>query len=104
MAIARDGWPFILTPLLVSALLFGFRLPGPATAAAALGLFTAFFFRDPERQAPQDPGLVLSPADGKVVLLAEAPPGHPPGPPPCQLPIFPPLFHFHLNRAPVGGP
>jgi phosphatidylserine decarboxylase len=103
MAIARDGWPFILTPLLVGAVLFGLRLPGAGTVAAAVGLFTAFFFRDPERQAPQDPGLVLSPADGKVVFLGETPPGHPLGSGAWQLSIFLSIFDVHVNRAPVGG-
>jgi phosphatidylserine decarboxylase len=103
MAIARDGWPFILTPLLASALLFGLRLPGLGAATAVLGLFTAFFFRDPERQAPQDPRLVLSPADGKVVFLAEAPPGHALGAGAWQLSIFLSIFDVHVNRAPVGG-
>jgi phosphatidylserine decarboxylase len=71
--------------------------------AAAVGLFTAFFFRDPERQAPQDPGLVLSPADGKVVFLGETPPGHPLGSGAWQLSIFLSIFDVHVNRAPVGG-
>ncbi len=103
MGIARDGWPFILTPLLLSVLLFATGLLGLAAVAAALALFTAFFFRDPERAAPQDARLALSPADGKVVRLAEAPPGHALGEGAWQISIFLSIFDVHVNRAPVAG-
>jgi phosphatidylserine decarboxylase len=103
MAMAREGWPFVLTPLAVGALLFALRLPAVGSLAAALGLFMAFFFRDPERAVPADPRLALSPADGKVVRVEALPPGHPLGPGAWQISIFLSIFDVHVNRAPVGG-
>ena len=61
MTIAREGWVFVGTLLGVGLLLALFRLPWFAGVVLALGLFTAFFFRDPERTVPSDPRLVLSP-------------------------------------------
>jgi phosphatidylserine decarboxylase len=103
MSIAREGWPFVVTLLAVAGLLFALRYPGSGGALLVLGLFTAFFFRDPERAIPQDPGLVLSPADGKVVMVAEAPAEHPLGPGTTQVSIFLSIFNVHVNRSPIGG-
>jgi phosphatidylserine decarboxylase len=103
MTIAREGWPLILAPVAAAGvcLLFGW---GVATAMfLALALFTAFFFRDPEREVPSDPRLVLSPADGRVVVVAPAPPGQPLGPGALQVSIFLSIFNVHVNRAPIGG-
>jgi phosphatidylserine decarboxylase len=74
-----------------------------AGVAFALAFFTAYFFRDPERQVPADPRLVVSPADGKVVVVAPAPPDQPLGPGASQVSIFLSIFDVHVNRAPIGG-
>lgn len=103
MSIAREGWPYIASLLGLAALLAAARLAWPAAMCAALGLFTAFFFRDPERVIPQDPKLVLSPADGRVVKVAPAPAGNPLGPGAVQVSIFLSVFDVHINRAPIGG-
>jgi phosphatidylserine decarboxylase len=66
-------------------------------------LFTTFFFRDPDRQILQDPGLVVSPADGKVVQVGPAPAGNPLGEGAWQISIFLSVFDVHVNRAPIGG-
>jgi phosphatidylserine decarboxylase len=70
---------------------------------AVLGLFTTFFFRDPERAIPGDPRLVLSPADGKVVQVVPAPDGHPLGKGATQISIFLSIFDVHINRSPIAG-
>ena len=103
MPIAREGWPYIGTLLAVGALLLAF---GPAVLGVVLvflGLFTAFFFRDPERTVPADPRLVLSPADGRVIKVAPAPDEHLLGPGAWQVSIFLSIFDVHINRTPIGG-
>ncbi len=102
MSVAREGWPYVLT-LVVLGGLVALRLPWVGGVLAALGLFTAFFFRDPERAVPQGEHLVVSPADGKVVRLADAPEENPCGTGATQLSIFLSLFDVHVNRAPVAG-
>jgi phosphatidylserine decarboxylase len=103
MSIAREGWPYIAGLLALAALFGALRLTWPAALFGALGLFTAFFFRDPERVVPENPKLVLSPADGRVVKLAPAPEGNPLGPGAQQVSIFLSVFDVHVNRAPIGG-
>jgi phosphatidylserine decarboxylase len=103
MSIAREGWPYIASLLGLAALLAAARLPWPAGLCAGLAAFTLFFFRDPERAVPQDPRLVLSPADGRVVKLAQAPAANPLGPGAWQVSIFLSVFDVHVNRAPIGG-
>ena len=103
MSIAREGWPFILGFMALAALLGALRQPWPAGASAALGLFCAFFFRDPARSVPGDPGLVVSPADGKVVVAGPAPDGNPLGAGAQQISIFLSIFDVHVNRAPIAG-
>ena len=102
MSIARDGWPYIVT-LVLLGLLVALRWPWPGLALVALGLFTAFFFRDPERRVPEGEGLVVSPADGKVVQVVAAPEGNPVGAGAIQVSIFLSVFDVHINRAPVAG-
>jgi phosphatidylserine decarboxylase len=98
MAIAREAFPYLGAGLAVgaAALLLGF--PWLGGAALALSGFVAFFFRDPPRRIPDEPGVVVSPADGKVVEIAGARAGEP-----VRVAIFLSLFDVHINRAPLAG-
>ena len=55
------------------------------------------FFRDPARHLPEGEQLVLSPADGKVMLAETLPDGR------KHVAIFLSVFNVHVNRAPVVG-
>jgi len=59
-----------------------------------------YFFRDPERVVPQDPDAVVSPADGRVTLVA---PEELEGRAGRRVSIFLSVFDVHINRAPVAG-
>ena len=103
MKIDRAGIPFIAGALVPAAVLAGARRYGWATGLAALGGFFAYFFRDPERQIPAAPGLVVSPADGRVVIAGPtdgrwSPPGDW-----QQITIFLSPMDVHMNRTPVEG-
>jgi phosphatidylserine decarboxylase len=102
MSIAREGWPYILSLVAAGALLVAARWFGVGGTLVVLGLFCAFFFRDPERKIPDGAGLVLSPADGKVVDVA-SPVGGPLGPGSTRVSIFLSIFDVHVNRAPIAG-
>ena len=101
LPIARQGWPFIL-PLLGLALLGLALIPVGGWFFLALTGFVAYFFRDPERSIPTDPGLLLSPADGKVVAVSplQKDPAQPSG---TLVSIFLSVFDVHINRTPVAG-
>jgi phosphatidylserine decarboxylase len=103
MKIDKAGIPFIAGALVPAAVLAGNRRYGWATGFAALGAFFAYFFRDPERTIPQDEGLVVSPADGRVVIAGPtdgrwSPPGDW-----QQITIFLSPMDVHMNRTPVAG-
>jgi len=103
MSIAREGWPHIFVLLGIAALLLLLRQHWLGVVFLLLGLFTTFFFRDPDRQVLQDPGLVVSPADGKVVQVLPASADNPLGPGAWQISIFLSVFDVHVNRAPIAG-
>jgi phosphatidylserine decarboxylase len=103
MNIDRAGVPFIagaLAPVLVLAAL---RRVGWALPFAGLAGFLAFFFRDPDRQVPDDETAIVSPADGRVLVAGDPEPG---GAPPGQwrqISIFLSPLDVHVNRVPFGG-
>jgi phosphatidylserine decarboxylase len=65
-----------------------------------LAAFLLWFFRDPERAIPEAPGLIVSPADGKVTIIeiVETVAG-----PQRRISIFLNVFNVHVNRAPIAG-
>ena len=65
--------------------------------------FTIFFFRDPERQAPTAPGLIVSPADGTVVEIVEETEPDYLQAPARRISIFLSPFNVHVNRSPIDG-
>ncbi len=62
-----------------------------------------WFFRDPSRSTPTLPGLVISPADGKVVDIEDLEHDEYIGGPALKVGIFLSIFSVHINRAPVSG-
>lgn len=96
----RDGYYYGFV-LLGAAVLIGW-LTTPVWAAIPLLLacFFMWFFRDPERAIPSEPGLVVAPADGKVTALA---PTTLNGKEYIRLSIFLNVFNVHVNRSPMGG-
>jgi phosphatidylserine decarboxylase len=101
--IAAPGPRFILP--MAGLFFLGLVLNSPLLAL--LGLvgagFFAYFFRDPERTVPQDPGLIVSPADGKVVLVDEVREDKFLGRPAKRVGIFMNVLDVHVNRSPVAG-
>jgi phosphatidylserine decarboxylase len=97
------GLPFIagaLTIALVSGAAVSWALAVPFLV---LGVFFLFFFRDPERRIVDSADIVLSPADGRVLvagpaIAAAAPPGAW-----QQVSIFLSLMDVHVNRVPASG-
>ena len=103
MKIDRAGFPFIAAALVPAVALAVARRRGAAASLAVLGGFFAFFFRDPERQVPQDADAVVSPADGRVMSAGPADPRWAPPGEWKQVTIFLSPMDVHINRTPVGG-
>jgi phosphatidylserine decarboxylase len=99
------GRPFIAggVVLLVIGL---FVSPWLALLGVAFTMFCLYFFRDPERFAPSRPGTVVSPADGRVVVVDFAVPPAELGLGMLPLPrvaIFLSVLNVHVNRMPIAG-
>jgi len=100
----REGYWFGLPPLLIGVLLpafgHGWLGAGGGGLLVFLGLFIFSFFRDPDRAIPQEPGLIVAPADGRVVVVKEESDQGRPG---KRISIFLAIWNVHVNRAPAAG-
>lgn len=99
----KDGVYYSLGFLLAAGLL-GYFLPLPfawlAVVPAVFAAFFLWFFRDPERSVPETPGLIVSPADGRVTTIAGC---KFKGEEKLRISIFLNIFDVHVNRSPIGG-
>jgi phosphatidylserine decarboxylase len=96
----RDGIYYALGMAVVAAFLWWLTVPAFSIIPILLGAFFLWFFRDPQREIPQQPGLIVSPADGKVTHVAPTQLG---GKPYTRISIFLNVFNVHVNRAPISG-
>ncbi len=71
--------------------------------AGALFLFATNFFRDPERTTPNDPSAIVSPADGKVIIIREVEQAEYLGGKATMVSVFMSPLNVHVNRNPVTG-
>ncbi|HSO73701.1 MAG TPA: phosphatidylserine decarboxylase family protein [Blastocatellia bacterium] len=98
---AKEGLPFIILFLVPAAILSALGFWVAAAVCIAFAAFMVFFFRDPERRCPTDERLVLSPADGRVVVVAPVESGV--GNSATQISIFLSPLDVHINRSPIAG-
>ena len=100
-----EGYPFIGGFALVSLILFWIWTP-LGWIGTLLTVWCALFFRDPVRVTPVRDGIVVSPADGRVSMIAQVLPpaelglGDRPLP---RISVFMSVFNCHVNRSPVAG-
>lgn len=99
------GWPFIGIAALLAVFLSFFG-GVPLCIGLVLFAWVVYFFRDPKRVTPNRPGLVVSPADGRVIMIADVVPDIDLGlgtEPRTRVSIFLNVFDVHVNRSPVDG-
>jgi phosphatidylserine decarboxylase len=95
-----EGYKFGLPPIAAGVVCLALHWMGIGGVLIFLGLFVFYFFRDPERAIPSEPGAVVSPADGKVVVIVDEPHDGNPG---QRISIFLSIWNVHIQRAPVAG-
>jgi phosphatidylserine decarboxylase len=103
MKIDRAGFPFVAGALVPALALVAFGWWLWSFPFVVLAVAFALFFRDPDRSAPASTGLVVSPADGRVMVAGAPPPGAAPVGQWTQLSIFLSPLDVHVNRIPVSG-
>ncbi len=92
----RDGIPFVAVPLLIAAIFAFFYIWIGTIIFVLLAAFMAFFFRNPHREIPTEPNIVVSSADGKVTRIEDREDGK-------FVSVFLSPIDVHLNRAPIAG-
>jgi phosphatidylserine decarboxylase len=107
---AREGWTFIVVAALIAVAAYAAALNRRswplwllAVVLTLIALWVAYFFRDPQRTGTRGEHLVISPADGKVVMITRVDePAFMHGPA-MRVSIFMNVFNVHVNRYPVSG-
>jgi phosphatidylserine decarboxylase len=100
--IAKEGWPFLTISLLVS-IGVTWCCGWWSVPFWILYFFILQFFRDPPREIPQGDGLVLCPADGRVLLVGIAKDPYRGGVDALKISVFMNVFNVHSNRSPVDA-
>ena len=101
--LAREGYPFIALSGFITFIL---ALTGPVALAFVgliVTLFILYFFRDPARVTPNEPGAVICPADGKVICIKEIEDDRFFTGKSMKISIFMNVFNVHVNRIPLAG-
>jgi phosphatidylserine decarboxylase len=96
----RDGYFYALALIAAAVLVGWLAAPAWALVPLLLAVFFLWFFRDPEREIPDAPGAVVSPADGKVTDVSIVTVG---GEKQARVSIFLSVFDVHVNRSPIAG-
>lgn len=96
----KEGYYFGLPLLILGVLGFLLHWNIVAVLLVLLALFVFSFFRDPDRAIPAEPGAVVSPADGRVVVVTEEENAGRTG---QRVSIFLAIWNVHVNRAPASG-
>ena len=96
----RDGYFYGAGCLLAAGVIAWLAAWPYAVPLLLMGAFCLWFFRDPERQIPANPGAVVSPGDGKVTDVSLVTTG---GTPRNRISIFLSVFDVHVNRSPIAG-
>ncbi len=98
----KDATPFIISAILFAAVTilaanyYSTYFYILTALFVLLAVFVAYFFRNPDRNSPTDPNLVLSPADGHVSFIK-------PGSDSTVVSVFLSVFDVHVNRTPIAG-
>ena len=92
----KEGLPFILVPFVIAVVLAFFGWWLVAGVFVFVTAFMLYFFRDPERIVPTEPGLIVSAADGRVTRIDEAEDHK-------TVSVFLSPLDVHINRSPITG-
>jgi phosphatidylserine decarboxylase len=96
----KEGYYFGVPPLVLGGICFLLHWYVAAGVLVFLAAFVFSFFRNPERVIAAEPGAVVSPADGRVMVVTDEENAGRPG---KRISIFLAIWNVHINRAPAAG-
>ncbi len=96
----KEGYYFGLPLLVLGGAAYLAQWTVAAVALVCLALFVFSFFRDPNRVIPAEPGAIVSPGDGRVVVVTDEEDAGRPG---KRISVFLAVWNVHVNRAPAAG-
>src|SRR5213594_2422329 len=99
-SMVKEGYYFGVPPLVLGGVSYLLHWYAAAAVLVFLALFIFSFFRDPERVIPAEAGAVVSPGDGRVVVVTEEENAGRPG---KRVSIFLAIWNVHVNRSPAAG-
>ena len=94
--IVKDAFVFLIPLIILTAGVFAVGMPVAGIFLLLMSAFVAFFFRNPRRVIPEDPKIIVSPADGRIVKVEKV--GNV-----TKMSIFLSIFDVHVNRSPMKG-
>ena len=97
------GMPYIITPAIITVIMGLWGKIYLFVPFCIVTLFSLSFFRNPSRHVPDGSGLVLSPADGRIVAVEEVDKAPLMGGRATKVSIFMSIFNVHVNRVPLAG-
>ena len=100
ISMVKEGYYFGVPLLVLGGIFFLLHWNATAVVLVLLALFVFSFFRDPERVIPAEPGAVVSPGDGRVVVVTDEEYAERPG---NRISIFLAVWNVHVNRSPAEG-
>lgn len=101
--VAAEGYPFIVYSSLLTILSAVLGYPLITLFLLAATTFVLMFFRDPERTTPEIDRGVISPADGKIIIVETTRDGRFGDEEQLKISIFMNVFNVHVNRIPFSG-
>lgn len=101
--LAREGYPFILASIFGTIILFLAGLKSVSYLSGGLTIFIVSFFRDPERDIPSETDDIISPADGRIIIVDSVFENRFMKQDAIKISIFMNVFNVHVNRVPASG-
>jgi phosphatidylserine decarboxylase len=98
--LVKEGYLFAAAPFFIGGVALALGRHWIGGICFFLAVFILYFFRDPEREIPDDPAAVVAPADGRIMEIVEESLGSRAG---RRLSIFLAIWDVHVNRAPLAG-
>ena len=102
-----EGRKFVLIAAVATLVVYSVVSPFIGWLLVGLTVWVAAFFRDPVRTTPQDPSLIVAPADGLITMVVnvDAPPelASSMSGSFTRVSIFMSVFDVHINRSPIAG-